>query len=112
MKSPAARLARTRSAIPPVGADEGRDGDDARLGEQFGHGADAADVLLAVLGRKAQAEPLGEFLPMLILEHAGPGVEPVADIVAIEDETVEAEVVEFVVHKIGHGALAAGASIP
>lgn len=48
-------------AVGAVRADEAGDGDGARVGEQLGHLGDAADVLLAVLGREAQvlvqAEP-------------------------------------------------------
>ena len=77
MKSPGGKRRPDPVAIGPVGADEGRDGDDAGVAEELGHGADAADVLLAVLGREAQAEPLGELLAVLgRLSMAGPAFRP------------------------------------
>ena len=62
----------------------------ARVAEELGHGADAADVLFAVLGRKTQPESLGELLAVPLLEHARPGVQAVADVVAVEHEAVQA----------------------
>ena len=79
------------------------------FGKQLGHGADAADVFFAILGRKAQAEPLGEFLAVPLLEHAGAGVQAVADVVAVEHVAVDAPLVQLVVDQVRDGALAAGA---
>ena len=58
--------------------------------KQLGHGADAANVLFAVLGRKAQAESLGEFFAVAFLEHARPGVQAHAHVVAVEHEAAQA----------------------
>ena len=81
----------------------------AGFAEQLGDGADAADVLFAILGREAEAETLGELLAVALLEHAGTGVQAVADVVAVEHEAVDAALVELVVDQVRDGALAAGA---
>ena len=92
MKSPVVHAGPHGVAVAAVGADEGGERDQAGVAEQLGHGADAADVFLAVLGRKAQAEPLGELLAVPLLEHARPGVQAVAHVVAVEHEAVHAAV--------------------
>src|SRR5262249_510662 len=70
-------------AITAIGADKRRQRDQAGIAEELGHGTNAADVFLAILGRKAQAKPLGKLFAVSLLEHAGAGVEAMADVVAI-----------------------------
>ena len=96
-------------AVDPIGADESRNRHHGGVAEQLGHRADAADVLLAILGRKAQPEPPGKFLAVTLLEHPRPRIEPVADVVAVEHEAAYPHRVKLVVDQIGHRALAAGA---
>ena len=77
--------------------------------KQLGHGADAADVFFAILGRKTQAEPLGELFAVPFLEHAGAGVQAVTDVVAVEHEAAQPALVQFVIDQIRDRALAASA---
>jgi hypothetical protein len=72
-----------------VGADEARERDDARVGEELAHLADAPDVLLAVLGAEAQ---------VLVEAHA--------DVVAVEAVGGDAGVDERLLEGDGDGALA------
>ena len=58
---------------------------------------------------KPRPNRFGELLAVPLLEHAGAGVQAVADVVAVEHEAVDAHRVELVVDQIGHRALAAGA---
>ena len=69
MKESLPARSRARSRAARVGGDEGGDGDDAGLGEQGGDLADAADVLVTIFG--GEAEVLAQ---------------PVANVVAVEDE--------------------------
>ena len=109
MKSPCGERCPHAIAIDPVGADESSASNDAGIAEEFRHGADAADVFLAVLGGKTQAETFGELFAVPFLEHARPGVQAVADVVAVEHETAKAARVELVIDQIGDRAFAAGA---
>ena len=95
-------------AIAAVGADEGSQRDNARLGEQVRDRTDAANVLFTILGREAESESLAELLAVPFLEHGGRGVQAVADVVAVEDETVFPLGVELVVNQVGDGTFAAG----
>ena len=89
---PATCRARTHVAVLAIGADEAGHGDDAAVGEQLGDLADAADVLLAVGG--GEAEVL---------------VQPVADVVAVEDVGQPAALHQGVFQREGDGALARAA---
>src|SRR5262249_21910302 len=75
-------------AVLAVGADEGGDRDDARVGEQLGDLADAADVLFAVLGRETQVL-----------------VQPVPDVVAVEHVSQMAPLYKGMLQSIGNRAL-------
>ena len=63
------------AAVVLVGRDEGGDDDDAGVGEELGGFGDAADVFHAVFGGEAEV-----------------AVEPVADVVAVEDVGLDTEV--------------------
>ena len=76
-------------AVGDVGRDEGRQVDDAGLSEELGHLADAADVLVPVLG----AEP----------EIA---VQPETDVVAVEHIAVLAAIGEDLIHEQRHRGFA------
>jgi len=81
-------------AVRTVRADEARDSDGARIGEEFGHLGDAADVLLAVLGREAEVL-----------------VEAEADVVAVEAVGIEVDgtAEERLFEGDGDGGFATGA---
>jgi hypothetical protein len=96
-------------AIDAIGADESSASNDAGVAEELRHRADAADVFLTVLRGETEAEPLGEFLAVAFLEHARPGVQAVADVVAVENEAPHTAGVKFVIDQIGDGAFSAGA---
>ena len=76
-------------AVRAVRRNERGDADHAGIGEELGHFADAADVFRAVLRRKAQVR-----------------AEPMADVVAIEDIDVPAEVEQFAFEFGGDGGFA------
>lgn len=78
-------------AVGAVRRDEGGDGDGGRVGEQLGHLADAADVLVAVLFREAQVL-----------------VEPEAHVVAVEAVGRQAQVQEMLLQGRGDGGFARG----
>ena len=67
------------------------------VAKQLGHRADAADVLFAILGGKPQPKSLGKLLAVTLFQHAGTGVQAVADIVAVENEAVDAQRVQLVI---------------
>src|SRR6185312_942607 len=98
-----------RIAVTNVRADEGRQSDDPGLAEQLRDGADPANVLLAVLGGKTQPEPGGELGSMALFEQLRTGVEPVADVVAVQQVAPDAPLVELLLDDVGHRALAAAA---
>ena len=78
-------------AVRAVRADEAGDGDAAAVGEQLGHLGDAADVLRAVGGREAQV-----------------GVEPEADVVAVEAVGGEGDGEQVLLEGGGDGGFARG----
>src|SRR5260370_35072477 len=82
--------------------------DQAGVGKYLGPLADAANVLFAVLGREAQAEALGRPFRVapLVDEYFRAGVEPEADVVAIEDVSRPARLKQGVFERERDGALA------
>lgn len=92
--------------VAAVGTDEGGEGDDPGLGEEFGDGTDPPDVLLAILGRKTEPEAAREGIAMPVPEQCRGGIEAEANIVAIEHEAADAAGVEPVIDEIGQRALA------
>ena len=73
-------------------ADEGGDGDDARVDKEFAHFGDAPNVFAAVFGRETQV-----------------GVDARADVVAIEDATEQAAILQGAFQSNGHGAFSRAA---
>ena len=78
-------------AVCAVGADEAGDGHAAAVGEQLGHLGDAPDVLRAVVRREAQI-----------------GVEPEADVVAVEAVGGEGHREEVLLQGGGDGGFTRG----
>src|SRR5689334_2954024 len=95
--------------ITNVRADEGRQSNDARLAEQLRDRADPANVLLAILGGKSQTEPLRKLGPVALFEQFRAGIEPIADIVSVQQKAANAPLIELLLDDVGHRALAAAA---
>jgi len=95
-----------RVPIPPVRADECGERHESGRGEQFSYGADAADVLPAILGGEAESEPrrVGRALGQ---QSFGAGIESVPNVVSVEQEAVDTQLMQSAVHRIGDRALAA-----
>ena len=89
MNSPSRHQLARHSPLGPEGRDEGDDDDQPGIGHQLRHFGDAADVLDAVLVGEAEV-----------------AVEPVADIVAVEDVGVAARRVQLLFQQVGDGRLA------
>src|SRR5689334_363953 len=98
-----------RVAVTDVGADEGGQRDHPGLAEQLRDRADTADVLLAILGGEAQAEPFREFGPVPLFEHFRAGIEPIADVVSVQQKAAYSPLVELLLDDVGDRALAAAA---
>src|SRR4029453_14090857 len=91
--------------IGAIGADKCGERDYSPGGEQPRNRADAADIFCTVLGAEAQAETIGIGLTIRG-EHGRRGVETMANIVAVEEKTVDTPLVEQVIDEVGDGALA------
>jgi hypothetical protein len=95
--------------ISTIRADKRCEGHQSRIAKQLGDGPDAADVLFAILSRETQAETLGKVFSVPLFEHARPGIQAHANVVAIENEAMQANFVQLVVNQVCDGALTASA---
>ena len=98
-----------RIAVPPIRTNERRQSDNARRAKQLGDSADAADILFAVLCRKAQAKALGKLFSVSLLEQRRRSVQAVTHIVAVEHEAAAPHRVQFVIDQVADRAFAARA---